>query len=160
MGSNITPSYVAFRDDQRLIGQPAKDQAARNPANTIYDAKRLIGRRFDEADVQRDIKLWPFNIENGADNKPLISVQVEGSQKQFQAEQISAMLLEKMKTLAETYCGPGTKIKNAVVTVPAYFNFQQKQATKDAATIAGLTVQHIINEPTAAAMAYGLDRKT
>ena len=126
MGHNITPSYVAFRDGQRLIGQAAKDQAPRNPTNTIYDVKRLIGRRFNEDVVQKDKKLWPFNIENGPDNKPVISVDADGKQERFHPEQISAMVLEHMKKIAETYCGQGSKITNAVVTVPAYFNFQQK----------------------------------
>jgi heat shock protein 5 len=156
-GNRITPSVVAFVPEtgERLIGDAAKNQAALNPTNTVYDAKRLIGRRFDDPDLQRDLKLLPYNIIN-KNGKPYIKIEVKGEEKEFSPEEISAMVLQKMKTIAETYLGQ--KIQRAVVTVPAYFNDAQRQATKDAGTIAGLTVERIINEPTAAAIAYGLDR--
>jgi len=156
-GINTTPSYVAFTEEERLIGDAAKNQVARNPMNTVFDAKRLIGRKFNEQTVQNDIKLWPFKVISGPAEKPLIQVKYMGEEKKFQAEEISSMVLIKMKEIAETYLGK--TIKNAVVTVPAYFNDAQRQATKDAGTIAGLNVQRIINEPTAAAIAYGLDKK-
>merc|ERR1711963_1325824 len=157
-GNRTTPSYVAFNSDERLIGDAAKNQAARNSENTIFDAKRLIGRKFNDATVQKDMKLWPFKVEAGIDNKPIISVKHKGEVKKFQPEQISAMVLEKMKTIAEAYLG--NQVKDAVVTVPAYFNDAQGQATKDAGAIAHLNVLRIVNEPTAAAIAYGLDKKT
>merc|ERR1712110_1030923 len=156
-GINTTPSYVAFTEEERLIGDAAKNQVARNPMNTVFDAKRLIGRKFNEQTVQNDIKLWPFKVISGPAEKPLIQVKYMGEEKKFQAEEISSMVLIKMKEIAETYLGK--TIKNAVVTVPAYFNDAQREATKDAGTIAGLNVQRIINEPTAAAIAYGLDKK-
>jgi len=156
-GLNTTPSYVAFTEDERLIGDAAKNQTARNPLNTIFDAKRLIGRKFADKTVQSDIKLWPFKVESGADDKPMIVVQYKGETKKFQAEQISSMVLTKMKEVAEAFLGK--TVKSAVVTMPAYFNDAQRQATKDAGTIAGLNVLRIINEPTAAAIAYGLDRQ-
>merc|ERR1712232_813536 len=156
-GINTTPSYVAFTEEERLIGDAAKNQVARNPMNTVFDAKRLIGRKFSDQSVQSDIKLWPFKVVSGPSEKPLICVKYMGEEKKFQAEEISSMVLIKMKEIAETYLGK--PIKNAVVTVPAYFNDSQRQATKDAGTIAGLNVQRIINEPTAAAIAYGLDKK-
>ena len=155
-GNRITPSYVAFNDEERLVGDAAKNQAATNPTNTIYDAKRMIGRRYDDPIVQTDKKLWPFGVEADANNKPTIRVEVKGETKKFHPEEISAMVLSKMKETAEAYLGhPVTK---AVVTVPAYFNDSQRQATKDAGAIAGLEVLRIINEPTAAAIAYGLDK--
>ena len=157
-GLNTTPSYVAFTDEERLIGDSAKNQTARNPANTVFDAKRLIGRKFAEQTVQADVKLWPFKVEAGADDKPTIVVQYKGETKKFQAEEISSMVLIKMKEIAESYLGK--TCKSAVVTVPAYFNDSQRQATKDAGTISGLNILRIINEPTAAAIAYGLDRQT
>jgi len=159
-GLNTTPSYVAFTADERLIGDAAKNQAARNPSNTVFDAKRLIGRKFSDKEVQKDVKLWPFKVESagGSDEKPMIVVEYKGEQKKFQAEQISSMVLVKMKEIAEAYLDkPVTK---AVVTVPAYFNDSQRQATKDAGALAGLNVLRIINEPTAAAIAYGLDRQS
>jgi L1 cell adhesion molecule like protein len=157
-GLNTTPSYVAFTSEERLIGDAAKNQAARNPSNTVFDAKRLIGRKFSDKEVQKDIKLWPFEVEAGADEKPTIVVDYKNEKKKFQAEQISSMVLTKMKEIAEAYLDkPVTK---AVVTVPAYFNDSQRQATKDAGAIAGLNVLRIINEPTAAAIAYGLDRQS
>uniref|UniRef100_A0A7S3IKP8 Heat shock protein 70 n=1 Tax=Strombidium inclinatum TaxID=197538 RepID=A0A7S3IKP8_9SPIT len=156
-GLNTTPSYVAFTEDERLIGDSAKNQTARNPLNTVFDAKRLIGRKFSDASVQADTKLWPFKVESGADEKPMIVVQYKGETKKFQAEQISSMVLQKMKEVAESYLGKS--VKSAVITVPAYFNDSQRQATKDAGTISGINVLRIINEPTAAAIAYGLDRQ-
>nr|AAM93256.1 heat shock protein 70-C [Heterodera glycines]AAQ89579.1 heat shock protein 70-C [Heterodera glycines] len=157
-GNRITPSYVAFTPDsgERLIGDAAKNQLTLNPENTIFDAKRLIGREFTDKTVQDDMKLWPFKIYNKA-NKPHVQVKVGNEDKQFAAEEVSAMVLTKMKEIAESYLGH--EVKNAVVTVPAYFNDAQRQATKDAGTIAGLNVVRIINEPTAAAIAYGLDKK-
>lgn len=156
-GLNTTPSYVAFTEEERLIGDAAKNQTARNPTNTVFDAKRLIGRKFSDKTVQADVKLWPFKVESGPNEKPMIVVNFKGEQKKFQAEEISSMVLLKMKEIAEAYLGK--TVKNAVVTVPAYFNDSQRQATKDAGTISGLNVQRIINEPTAAAIAYGLDKK-
>mmetsp|Transcript_17432 Transcript_17432/g.48426 ORF Transcript_17432/g.48426 Transcript_17432/m.48426 type:complete len:655 (+) Transcript_17432:114-2078(+) len=155
-GNRITPSYVAFTDSERLIGDAAKNQATVNPKRTIYDVKRLIGRSFNEKDVQRDAKLVSYDIvdKNG---KPYVSVDMGKDKKVFSPEEISAMILTKMKDVAETYLGK--TVKHAVVTVPAYFTDAQRQATKDAGTIAGLNVARIINEPTAAAIAYGLDKK-
>ncbi|KAH8930751.1 heat shock 70 kDa protein [Atractiella rhizophila] len=154
-GNRITPSYVAFaaNSGERMIGDSAKNQYAQNPTNTIFDAKRLIGRKFDDREVQRDLKHYPFKVvdKNG---KPNIQVEVGNEKKTFAPEEISAMVLIKMKETAEAYLG--TKVTNAVVTVPAYFNDAQRQATKDAGTIAGLNVLRIVNEPTAAAIAYGL----
>ncbi|KAI5960336.1 SSA3 [Candida pseudojiufengensis] len=155
-GNRTTPSFVAFTDTERLIGDAAKNQAAMNPANTVFDAKRLIGRKFNDADVQNDIKHFPFKvIDKGG--KPVIQVEYKGETKVFTPEEISSMVLGKMKETAEGYLG--TKVNDAVVTVPAYFNDSQRQATKDAGLIAGLNVLRIINEPTAAAIAYGLDKK-
>jgi len=156
LGSRITPSYVAFTESERLIGDAAKNQAALNPENTVFDVKRLIGRRFDDAEVQRDKKLYPYKIIE-REGKPYIEVTWKGEVKVFAPEEISAMVLTKMKETAEAYLG--RKVQNAVVTCPAYFNDAQRQATKDAGTIAGLNVLRIINEPTAAAIAYGLDQK-
>jgi len=152
-GNRVTPSWVAFTESDRLIGEAAKNQAALNPENTIFDIKRLIGRRFDDPEVQRDMKLMPYKIINKA-GKPYVQVQWKGEDKVFSPEEISAMILTKMKETAEAYLG--TKVNYAVVTCPAYFNDAQRQATKDAGTIAGLNVLRIINEPTAAAIAYGL----
>ena len=156
-GNRTTPSYVAFNDTERLIGDAAKNQVARNPSNTVFDAKRLIGRKFSDATVQKDLKHWPFKVEAGADGKPIISVKSKGDYKKFHPEEISSMVLTKMKETAESFLNK--KVKDAVVTVPAYFNDSQRQATKDAGAIAGLNVLRIINEPTAAAIAYGLDKK-
>ncbi|KAF7119188.1 hypothetical protein CNMCM5793_008932 [Aspergillus hiratsukae] len=155
-GNRTTPSFVAFTDTERLIGDAAKNQVAMNPHNTVFDAKRLIGRRFQDAEVQSDMKHWPFKvIEKGG--KPVIEIEFKGETKQFTPEEISSMVLTKMRETAEAYLG-GT-VNNAVITVPAYFNDSQRQATKDAGLIAGLNVLRIINEPTAAAIAYGLDKK-
>jgi len=156
-GNRTTPSYVAFTENERLIGDAAKNQAASNPENTIYDAKRLIGRKFDDEVVKTDMRLWPFKVSNGKDSKPIIDVVSGGKKEQFHAEQISAMVLEKMRDTAANFLGE--PVTRAVVTVPAYFNDAQRQATKDAAAIAGLEVLRIINEPTAAAIAYGMDKK-
>jgi len=157
-GNRITPSYVAWTDDgQRLVGDAAKNQASVNPKNTVYDVKRLIGRKFDDASVQADIKHWPFEVVSKDGGKPKVVV-TGGERYEFSAEEVSAMVLGKMRTVAEEYLGKS--IKYAVVTVPAYFNDAQRQATKDAGTIAGLTVLRTINEPTAAAIAYGLNQKT
>ncbi|KAK2074731.1 hypothetical protein P8C59_008915 [Phyllachora maydis] len=154
-GNRITPSYVAFTDDERLVGDAAKNQAAANPFRTIFDVKRLIGRKFADSDVQHDIKHFPYTVV-AKDTKPVIKVEVAGVEKTFTPEEISAMILGKMKEVAEGYLGK--KVTHAVVTVPAYFNDNQRQATKDAGTIAGLDVLRIVNEPTAAAIAYGLDK--
>ncbi|GIY41705.1 heat shock protein 70 B2 [Caerostris darwini] len=154
-GNRTTPSYVAFTDTERLIGDAAKSQVALNPENTIFDAKRLIGRKFDDPKIQEDIKHWPFKVTNHG-GKPKIRIEFKGEQKLFNPEEISAMVLTKMKETAEMYLGE--KVTDAVITVPAYFNDSQRQATKDAGRIAGLNVLRIINEPTAAALAYGLDK--
>merc|ERR1712160_98609 len=155
-GNRITPSYVAFDGEERFIGDSAKNQAALNPTNTVFDIKRLIGRRFTDDTVQKDMKLLPFDIVD-KDTKPYVSVDVKGEMKSFSPEEISAMILGKMREIAEAFLG--RSIANAVVTVPAYFNDAQRQATKDAGTISSLNVLRIINEPTAAAIAYGLDKK-
>lgn len=155
-GNRTTPSYVAFTDTERLIGDAAKNQVALNPQNTIFDAKRLIGRKFDDPTVKRDMAHWPFKVISDA-SKPKIQVEYKGELKTFNPEEISAMVLIKMKETAEAYLGHS--VKDAVITVPAYFNDSQRQATKDAGVIAGLNVQRIINEPTAAAIAYGLNNK-
>lgn len=155
-GNRTTPSYVAFTDTERLIGDAAKNQVAMNPTNTIFDAKRLIGRKYDDPTVQSDMKHWPFRVVNES-GKPKVQVEYKGEMKTFFPEEISSMVLTKMKEIAEAYLG--RKVQNAVITVPAYFNDSQRQATKDAGTITGLNVMRIINEPTAAAIAYGLDKK-
>ncbi|AJQ01094.1 Ssa3p [Saccharomyces cerevisiae YJM270] len=155
-GNRTTPSYVAFTDTERLIGDAAKNQAAINPHNTVFDAKRLIGRKFDDPEVTTDAKHFPFKVIS-RDGKPVVQVEYKGETKTFTPEEISSMVLSKMKETAENYLG--TTVNDAVVTVPAYFNDSQRQATKDAGTIAGMNVLRIINEPTAAAIAYGLDKK-
>jgi len=155
-GNRTTPSFVAFTDSERLIGDAAKNQAAMNPSNTVFDAKRLIGRKFDDSEVTEDAKHFPFKIVEKS-GKPHIQVEYKGETKVFTPEEISSMVLGKMKETAEGYLGD--KVSDAVVTVPAYFNDSQRQATKDAGLIAGLNVMRIINEPTAAAIAYGLDKK-
>ncbi|VDK55667.1 unnamed protein product [Anisakis simplex] len=157
-GNRITPSYVAFTADtgERLIGDAAKNQLTINPENTVFDAKRLVGRKFNDKSVQEDMKVWPFKLIN-KDNKPYVQLEVRKKVTTFTPEEISAMVLGKMKQIAEDYLGK--EVKNAVVTVPAYFTDAQRQATKDAGAIAGLNVLRIINEPTAAAIAYGLDKK-
>ena len=154
-GNRTTPSYVAFTDTERLIGEAAKNQATLNPSNTIFDAKRLIGRKFDDPSVQSDRRNWPFQVINKS-GKPKIRVQSKETWKTFTPEEISSMVLVKMKETAEAYLGQ--TVQDAVITVPAYFNDSQRQATKDAGIIAGLNVKRIINEPTAGALAYGLDK--
>ena len=156
-GNRTTPSYVAFTESERLIGDGAKNQCSMNPSNTVFDAKRLIGRKFNDTTVQSDMKHFPFSVIN-QDDKPVIEVEYKGETKVFQPEEISSMVLVKMKEVAESYIGE--EVTDAVITVPAYFNDSQRQATKDAGAIAGLNVLRIINEPTAAAIAYGLDKKT
>merc|ERR1712223_2274009 len=156
-GNRTTPSYVAFNDTERLIGDAAKNQVAMNPTNTVFDAKRLIGRNFDDTTVQRDLKHWPFKVVKDENKKPKLEVEFKCESKTFTPEEISAMILTKMKETAEARLGH--PVRDAVVTVPAYFNDSQRQATKDAGVIAGLNVLRIINEPTAAAIAYGLDKK-
>lgn len=156
-GNRTTPSYVAFTETERLIGDAAKNQSAINPCNTVFDAKRLIGRLYDEPGVQSDMKHFPFEVVN-VNSKPKIQVEFKGEKKQFEPEEISSMVLTKMKETAEAYLG--RKVTKAVITVPAYFNNAQREATKDAGTIAGLDVIRIINEPTAAAMAYGMGEKS
>ena len=155
-GNRTTPSYVAFTDSERLIGDGAKNQCSMNPENTVYDAKRLIGRKFDDPIIQNDIRNFPFDIISD-DNKPKIKVNYKGEEKTYHPEEISSMVLIKMKEIAESYIG--YDVVDAVITVPAYFNDSQRQATKDAGQIAGLNVLRVINEPTAAAIAYGLDKK-
>ncbi|KAJ2864721.1 ATPase with role in protein import into the ER [Coemansia aciculifera] len=157
-GNRITPSWVAFTaDGERLIGDAAKNQAPNNPENTIFDAKRLIGLRYDDKEVKRDMKHWPFKVVSKEGGKPNFRVDVKGEKRDFSPEEISAMVLGKMKEIAEAYLN--TKVTHAVVTVPAYFSDAQRQATKDAGAIAGLNVLRIVNEPTAAAIAYGLEKK-
>lgn len=157
-GNRTTPSYVAFNDTERLIGESAKAQSTLNAQNTIFDAKRLIGRKVDDPVLAQDLKNWPFTVVGDSNKKPIIEVTYKNEQKRFQPEEISSMILTKMKETAESYLG--TEVKNAVVTVPAYFNDVQRQATKDAGVIAGLNILRIINEPTAAAIAYGLEKPT
>ena len=155
-GNRTTPSYVAFTESERLIGDGAKNQCSMNPENTVFDAKRLIGRKYDDISLQADIKQFPFKVSNDS-NKPIIEVKYKGEDKKYKPEEISSMVLVKMKETAEEYIGE--KVTDAVITVPAYFNDSQRQSTKDAGAIAGLNVLRIINEPTAAAIAYGLNNK-
>ena len=158
MGERTTPSYVAFTDTERLVGDAAKNQITRNPTNTVFDAKRLIGRKFEEREVQEDIKLWPFKVvKDPKSDRPQVCITYQKQEKKFFAEEISAMVLQKLKKTADDFLGK--EVKDAIVTVPAYFNDSQRQATKDAGTISGLNVLRIINEPTAAAIAYGLDKQ-
>lgn len=157
LGNRITPSYVAFAADERLVGDAAKNQLTANPENTIFDAKRLIGRTWDDKDVQADRKYFPFTLKEH-NNKPHAVVEVNSVEKMLAPEEVSAMVLAKMKKVAEDFLGH--KVTNAVVTVPAYFNDAQRRATKDAGTIAGLNIIRTINEPTAAAIAYGLDKNS
>jgi len=158
MGNRTTPSYVAFTDEERLVGDAAKNQCSMNPLNTIFDSKRMIGRNFSDPFIQKDMKYWPFKVVRGNGDKPKVQVQFKGETKEFFAEEISAMILGKMKEVAENMLTE--KIKDVVITVPAYFNDGQRQATIDAGIIAGLNVLRIINEPTAAAMAFGLNEKS
>jgi L1 cell adhesion molecule like protein len=156
-GNRTTPSYVSFNSEERLIGSSAKSQSSQNPENTVFDAKRLIGRKYSDPLLQSDIKHFPYTVKPDSDGKPVIEVSYKNELKTFKPEEISSMVLTKMKEIAEAYMGE--EIQNAVITVPAYFNDAQRQATKDAGVIAGLNVLRIINEPTAAAIAYGLDKK-
>ena len=156
-GNRTTPSYVSFNETERLIGDAAKSSASANPTNTVYDVKRLLGREFDDKNLQQDMKSLAYKIVSSG-GKPKVEVEFKNEMKQFTPEEISAMILTKMKDTAEAYLGE--KVTDAVVTVPAYFNDSQRQATKDAGVIAGLNVLRIINEPTAAAIAYGLDKRT
>jgi len=155
-GNRTTSSYVAFTDTERLIGDAAKHQVARNPEHTVFDAKRLIGRKFADPIVQSDIELWPFKVA-GAGDKPMFVVQSQSEEKTFHPEEFSDMILSKIKETAEAYLG--TKVNDAVVTVPAFLNNSHRRATKDARQICGRNVLRIINEPTAAAIVYGLDKK-
>lgn len=156
-GNRTVPSMVTFTDTERLIGDASKSAAAAYPMATVFDAKRMIGRDFTDSVLQKDLKYFPYTVKNDGKNRPQIVVETKDGEKQFYPEEISAMVLQKMKAIAESYLGE--TIKDAVVTVPAYFTDAQRQATKDAGTIAGLNVLRIINEPTAAAIAYGLDKK-
>ena len=158
LSNRITPSFVAFTDTERLVGEAAKNQAASNPERSIYVVKRLIGRNFNDPEVQKDIKYLPYEVTSKA-GKPYVNVEMPGGvgKKQISPEEVSSMILAKMKEIAENYLGQ--EVKNAVITVPAYFNDAQRQATRDAGAIAGLEVLRIINEPSAAAIAYGLDKK-
>ena len=154
-GNRTTPSYVGFTDSERLIGNAAKNQVSMNTDNTVFDAKRLIGRKFSDPQIQKDMEHWPFRVKADENDKPIITVEYKGEDKDMKPEEVSAMILTKMKQVAENFLGK--TVDSAVITVPAYFNDAQRQATKDAGTIAGLNVLRIINEPTAAAIAYGLD---
>ena len=156
-GNRTTPSYVSFTDEERLVGDAAKSSVSSNPLNTVYDAKRLMGKKFNDSTVQSDMKHFTYNVIN-KDTKPYIEVQFKGEKKVFSPEEISSMVLFKMKEIAENYLGES--VSDCVITVPAYFNDSQRQATKDAGTIAGLNILRIINEPTAAAVAYGLEKKS
>jgi len=156
-GNHTTPSYVAFTETERLIGDAARSKAAMNAHNTVFEAKHLIGRKFTNPSVQSNMKHWPFMVKSRVGGTPIIEVEYKGETKMFMAEEISSMVLSKMKEIAEAYLGK--EVKNAMVTMLAYFNDSQHQATKDAGTIFGLNVLSIINEPTAAAIAYGLDQK-
>jgi L1 cell adhesion molecule like protein len=157
-GNRVTPSIVAFTDTERLIGDAAKNQASSNPKNTVSDAKRLIGRKYSEKIVQEDKKLWTFDVVDDGKDKPQVKVDFKSEEKNFYPEEISAMVLQKMKETVEAYVGQ--EVSDCVITVPAYFGDSQRQATKDAGRIAGLNVLRIINEPTAAAIAYGMDNKS
>jgi heat shock protein 1/8 len=157
-GNRTVPSMVAFTDTERLIGDAAKSAAATYPRSTVFDAKRMVGREFRDPLLQADMKYFPYDVIDDGKGRPKIVVETKDGQKQFYPEEISAMVLQTMKAIAEAYLGQ--TVRDAVVTVPAYFNDAQRQATKDAGTIAGLNVIRIINEPTAAALAYGLDKKS
>ena len=157
-GYRTTPSYVAFTDSERLIGEAAKSQTAMNPENTVFDAKRLIGRDFNDSHVQKDMETWSFKVVEGKNGRPQIVINYKNEERKYFPEEISSMILTKMKNTAESYLG--SDVSSAVITVPAYFNDSQRNATKDAGRIAGLDVLRIINEPTAAAIAYGLDKKS
>ena len=155
-GNKVTPSWVAFNETEILVGEDAKEQASLNPRYTVFDAKRILGKKFSDESLQSDLAHYPFEVVPDRYDMPLIKVQYKGEERTFKAEQISALVLTRMREIAEAYLGK--RVKRAVITVPAYFNDSQRQATKDAGTIAGLNVLRIINEPTAAAIAYGLDK--
>ena len=157
-GNRTVPSYVSFTEEERIIGDAAKSMSSTNPRNTVFDAKRLIGRTFDDPIVQRDVANWPFNVVNDGNGRPKICVDFKGDAKQYYPEEISAMVLQKLKAMAESYLG--VDVTDAVITVPAYFNDNQRQATKDAGRIAGLNVLRLLSEPTSACIAYGLNNKT
>jgi len=157
-GNRTVPSYVSFTNEERIVGEAAKSMSATNPKNTVFDAKRLIGRTFDDTEVQKMMNNWPFKVVNDGNNRPQIIVDFKGETKKYYAEEISAMVLQKLKSMAEAYLGE--EVKDAVITVPAYFNDNQRQATKDAGRIAGLNVLRLLAEPTSACIAYGLNNKT
>ena len=157
-GNRTVPSYVSFTEEERIVGEAAKSMSATNPKNTVFDAKRLIGRTFDDVEVQKMMVNWPYKVVNDGNNRPQIVVDFKGETKKYYAEEISAMVLQKLKGMAESYLG--VEVKDAVVTVPAYFNDNQRQATKDAGRIAGLNVLRLLAEPTSACIAYGLNNKT
>jgi heat shock protein 1/8 len=156
-GARTVPSMVSFTDTERLVGDSAKGSAATYPRSTIFDAKRMIGRPFNDSQLQADLKHFPYKVVDDGKGRPKIEVETKDGVKQFYPEEVSAMVLQKMKSIAEAYLGE--TVRDAVVTVPAYFNDAQRQATKDAGVVAGLNIVRIINEPTAAAIAYGLDKK-
>ena len=156
-GNRTTPSIISFRKNEKLIGNSAKNLMLRNYENTIYDAKRLIGRNFSDKEVQEDIKHWPFKVKDNGKNKPIISVLIDGKEKTFYPEEVSALILKELKKDAEEYLG--REVKEAVITVPAHFNNNQREATINAGKIAGLNVIRTINEPTAAAIAYGIENE-
>ena len=157
-GNRTVPSYVSFTNEERIVGEAAKSMSATNPKNTVFDAKRLIGRTFDDTEVQKMMNNWPFKVVNDGNNRPQIIVDFKGETKKYYGEEISAMVLQKLKSMAEAYLGE--EVKDAVITVPAYFNDNQRQATKDAGRIAGLNVLRLLAEPTSACIAYGLNNKT
>ena len=157
MGNRTTPSVVAFKGNERLIGDAAKNQISSNVENTIFDSKRLIGKKFSDSTVKSDMKYWSFKVDSDKNDKPVIKAQYNDEERSFSPEEISAMVLTKMKEIAENYLGES--VTQAVITCPAYFNDSQRTATKDAGTIAGIEVLRIINEPTAASLAYGFDKK-
>lgn len=157
-GNRTVPSFVSFTDEERIVGEAAKSMSATNPKNTVFDAKRLIGRTFDDPAIQKDLANWPFAVVNDGNNRPQICVDFKGEPKKYYAEEISAMVLQKLKAMAESYLG--CEINDAVITVPAYFNDNQRQATKDAGRIAGLNVLRLLAEPTSACIAYGLNNKS
>ena len=156
LGNRTTPSVVSFTNKERLIGNVAKNQIVKNYKNTVYDGKRLIGRLYNDKFVQEDMKLWPFKVKDDGKNRPLIEVEYLNKKMGFYPEQISSIILKYLKKISESY--EGKEVKNAIITVPAYFNSLQRKATKLAGELAGLNILRIINEPTAAAIAYGLNR--
>lgn len=156
-GNRTVPSFVSFTEEERIVGDAGKSMSSTNPTNTVFDAKRLIGRAFDDSEVQKMMKMWPFKVVNDGNNRPKVVVDFKGETIQLYPEEISAMVLQKLKTMAESYLG--CDVKDVVITVPAYFNDNQRQATKDAGKIAGLNVLRLLAEPTSACIAYGLNNK-